>query len=109
MNYIQANLKFVASWYRQPGSSNEDFQLFRDQLDRIRNKHQGNKLPSVHVLWDFNFKDIAWPDRLNKLYSMLSQSEGQMLTDIMNDHGLEQLVHFPTREKNTLALHLHLC
>ena len=24
-----------------------------------------------------------------------------MLIDAMNDHGLEQLVHFPTREKNT--------
>ena len=27
-----------------------------------------------------------------------------MLIDIMNIHGLEQLVHFPTREKNTLYL-----
>ena len=27
-----------------------------------------------------------------------------MLIDIMNDHGLEQLVHFPTREKNILDL-----
>ena len=27
-----------------------------------------------------------------------------MLTDIMNYHGLDQLVHFPTREKNTLDL-----
>ena len=27
-----------------------------------------------------------------------------MLTDIMNDHGLEQLVHFPTRAENTLDL-----
>ena len=27
-----------------------------------------------------------------------------MLIGIMNDHGLEQLVHFPTREKNTLDL-----
>ena len=27
-----------------------------------------------------------------------------MLIDIMNDHGLEQLVHFPTREQNTLDL-----
>ena len=51
-----------------------------------------------------NFKDIAWPDRLNKSGSMLSQSEGQILIDIMNGHGLEQLVHFPTLEKNTLDL-----
>ena len=27
-----------------------------------------------------------------------------MLVDIMNDHGLEQLVNFPTREKKTLDL-----
>ena len=53
----------------------------------------------VHVLGGFNFRDIDWPDRLNELGSALSQSEGQMLIDIMNDHGLEQLVHFPTREK----------
>ena len=57
-----------------------------------------------HILRDLNFKVIAWPDRLNKSGLMLSQSEGQMLIDIMNDHGLEQLVHFPTREKNTLDL-----
>ena len=62
-------------------------------------QHKGKKLPSVHVLGDFNFRDIDWPDRLNKSGSALSLSEGQMLIDIMNDHGLEQLVHFPTREK----------
>ena len=90
--------------YIRPGGSSEDFQLFRDQLDQTRNKHKGNKLPSVQVLGNFNFKDIACPDRLNKSDTMLSQSEGQMLTVIMNDHGLEQLVHFPTREKNTLDL-----
>ena len=94
----------VASWYRQPGDTSEDFQLFRDQLDHIRNQHKVKKLPSVHVLGDFNFRDIDSPDRLNKSGSALSQSEGQMLIDIMNDHGLEQLVHFPTREKNTLDL-----
>ena len=27
-----------------------------------------------------------------------------MVIDIMNDHGLEQLVHLPTRETNTLDL-----
>ena len=29
---------------------------------------------------------------------------GSILIDIMNDHGLEQLVHFPTRGRNTLHL-----
>ena len=67
---------YVASWYRQPGGASEDFQLFRDQLDHIRNQHKGKKLPSVHVLGDFNFRDIDWPDRLNKSGSALSQSEG---------------------------------
>ena len=96
---------FVASWYRPPDEKMEDFdRLFREQLDKIRNKHKGNKPPSVHVLGDFNFRNIVWPDRLNKSGSALSQSEGQKLVDIMNDHGLEQLVHFPTREKNTLDL-----
>ena len=90
---------YVASWYRQPGGTSEDFQLFRDQPDHIRNQHKGKKLPSVHVLVDFNFRDINWPDRLKILGSALSQSEGQMLTDIMNDHGLEQLVHFPLEKK----------
>ena len=60
------------------------------------------KLPSVHFLGDFNFKDTDWPDRLSKSGSTLSQPEGQILIDIMNDHGLEQMVHFPTPEKNTL-------
>ena len=34
----------------------------------------------------------------------MSSSEGEILIEIMNDYGLEQLVHFPTRERNTLDL-----
>ena len=95
---------FVASWYRPLGSTSEEFKLFREQLDYIKTHHKGKKVPSVHVLGDFNFKDIDWPERRSKSGSTLSQSEGQILIDIMNDHGLEQMVHFPTREKNTLDL-----
>ena len=65
---------------------------------------KGEKLPSFHVLENFNIKDIDWPDRLNQSGSALSQSEGQMLIDIMKEQGLEQLVHFPTREKKYLDL-----
>ena len=66
--------------------------------------HKGNKPHSVHVLGDFNFGDIVWPDRHNKCRSPLSRIEGQILVDIINDHGCDQLVHFPTRERNTLDL-----
>ena len=66
--------------------------------------HKGNKPLSLHVLGDFNFGDIVWPDRLIKSGSPLSPSEGEILIEIMNDYGLEQLVHFPTRERNTLDL-----
>ena len=55
---------FVASWYRPPGSTSDKIQLLREQLDYIRTHHKDKMLPSVHVLGDFNFKDIDWPDRL---------------------------------------------
>ena len=70
---------YVASWHRPPNGTSEDFQLFRDQFDSIRNQDNGNNLPSVHVLGDFNFKDIDWPDRLNKSGAAWNQSEGQNL------------------------------
>ena len=78
---------YVASWYPQPNGIVEDFQLFRDQLDHIKSHYKGKKLPSVHILGDFNFREIVWPARLSKSGSMLSQSEGQMLLDIMDDQG----------------------
>ena len=60
--------------------------------------------PSVHVLGDFNFRDIVWPDRLNKQEFSLSMSEGAKLVELISDHELEQVVHFPTRGQNTLDL-----
>ena len=56
------------------------------------------------MLENFNFKDIALLDRLNKSGSVLTQSEGQIVIDVINVHSLEQLVQFRTREKNTLDL-----
>ena len=102
--------QFVASWYRPPGWDLEklDSQLksLESQLEKIKDIHKGNNPPppSVHILGDFNFCDIVWPDRLSKSGSPLSLSEGEKFAEILNDHHLEQLVYFPTREKNTLDL-----
>ena len=49
---------FVASWYRPPGSTSEEFQLFREQLDYIRTHHKGKKLQ-----WRLNL-------RLHKVHLM---------------------------------------
>ena len=93
---------FVASWYRPPGGNLENLESqltsFKGQFEKIKDIHKG------HILVDFNFCDIVWPDRLSKSGSPLSLSEGEKFIEILNDHHLEQLVHFPTRERNTLDL-----
>ena len=52
-----------------------------DSVSEQQIKIKIKKLPLVHVLGDFNFKDIDWPDRLNKSGSALSQLQGQMYVD----------------------------
>ena len=56
--------------------------------------------PPQFIFWGTS----TWPDRLNKSGSPLSLSEGEKFIEILNDHHLEQLFHFPTRERNTLGL-----
>ena len=70
------------------------------EIGLIISNPKGKKLPSVHVLDDF--REIVWPERLSKSSTMLCQSEGQMLLDKIDDHGLEQMIHFPTREKKII-------
>ena len=79
---------------RPPGGDSEklDSQLksLESLLEKIKGIHKGNKPPSVHILGDFNFCDIVWPDRLSKSGSPLSRSEGEKFNEILNDHHLEQ-------------------
>ena len=51
---------YIASWYPEASGSCEDFQLLQNQLEHI--KTQQKKLPLVHILGNFNFRDIVWPD-----------------------------------------------
>ena len=91
----------MASWYRPPVdghlpvSDNENYllnslekfdNLFRDQLDKFKHINKDNNPPPfVHVLGEFNFRDIGWPDRLNKSGSSLGHAEGQILTDLYHE------------------------
>ena len=55
--------QFVASWYCPSGGDLEklDSQLasLESQLEKIKDIHKGNRLPSIHILGDFNFCDIV--------------------------------------------------
>ena len=101
---VNGSPHFVGSWYRPPDSTCDAFLLFREQLDRIKSICPSNKLPNVHVLGDFNYGNIDWSTGLNKNCHPLNNTEGNLLLDAMNEHGLNQLVNFPTREQNTLDL-----
>ena len=50
---------FVASWYRPPGGDLDKLEShltsFKSQLEKNKDIHKGNKLPSVHILGNFNF------------------------------------------------------
>ena len=93
---------FVASWYRPPDRKVDELELFKIKLKRL--KRYIVETPLSQSMFDFNFRDIIWPDRLNKQGSSMSMSEGIMLVKLINYHELERVVHFPTRGLNTLDL-----
>ena len=75
---------FVASWYCPPGGDLEklDSQLksLESQLEKIKDIHKGNKPPSVHILGDFNFCDIVWPDRLSSFLISSHRTDSVIMT-----------------------------
>ena len=97
---------FVANWYQPPGRNlvelTSEIDLLRSQLQKIKCMHKGNKPPSVHVLGTSTSETLF--GQILKSGSPLSPSEREILIEIMNDYGLERLVHFPTIERNTLDL-----
>ena len=105
--FVNKTSHFVTSWYQPPGINlvelTSDIELLRSQLQKIKICIKAAN-PLSSCSGGFKFRDIVWTDRLNKAGSPLSPSEGEILIDIMKDYGLEQLVHFPTRERNTLDL-----
>ena len=93
---------FVASWYRPPGwdLTKLESQLlsFKSQLEKIKDLHIGNK-PNNSIFYGTSTSVILFGQT-----DSTNQAEGEKFIEILNDHYLEQLVHFPTRGWNTLDL-----
>ena len=102
---LHGKTHFFGSWYRPPGEPSERINLLQEQLTKIKSLGKKNQQPFVHIMGDFNYPKINWLNLKNKnSENCLCDSEGQLLIDIMHEIGAEQLVLFPTREKNTLDL-----
>jgi len=89
---------FIGSFYRQPRTGPE----YLDHINSSLNKLAGND--AIIVLGgDFNLPDIEWPQTTVRTASTRVQLHQTML-DIAMDHGLEQVIHQPTFDSNTLDL-----
>ena len=53
---------------------------------------------------DFNFPAIDWNENTGPNSKHICQSKGQAFIDILNDHHMEQMVNFPTRDNHTRDL-----
>ena len=55
---------YIASWYRELVARAKTFSSFEFSLSTLS---QLQKLLLVHILCDFNFRYVVWPDRLTKI------------------------------------------
>ena len=102
---LAGSMHYFASWYRPPDSPSDHINCLNEQMLEIRNNHRTHIPVSLHILGDFNYRAVDWKNKSNRLSGKaLSDCEGQLFIDILNEHSAEQLVSFPTRFDNTLDL-----
>jgi len=90
----------VAAYYR-PHISDEHSLI---QLDLSLHKLQEcSNNPIILLTGDFNLPGIEWSENIIK-HSSPFKALHEFSLEILQDHGLQQLVTFPTRESNTLDL-----
>ena len=101
---------FVASWYRPPGGDLTELEShlvsFKSQLKKIKDLHKGIKHPQS-IFCGTSTSVILFGRQTQQIrftVESISLSEGKMFIDILNDHHLEQLVHYRTKERKALDL-----
>ncbi|XP_078616267.1 uncharacterized protein LOC144884689 [Branchiostoma floridae x Branchiostoma japonicum] len=80
--------------YRSPSADDTFFDLFEIQIQKATDQAQAVKV----ILGDFNAKNSNW------LNSNTTDNPGRQLDSIFMNHGLEQVLHEPTRGRNLLDL-----
>ena len=92
---------YIAPYYRPTDEKPEPIQQL--QLSIYKISKNGN-LPNVILAGDFNLPDIDWPSHTIKPNPQYGYKVNRALLDTVEDHGLIQQVHKPTRLNNVLDL-----
>ena len=94
---------YICSFYRPPDDSLNPLIQLRQSLNQLGSEVT---FPFIILAGDFNFPNITW----NNGHGLINPSPAYGVDinthflDIINDHGLEQLVDDPTRNNHILDL-----
>ena len=89
----------VGAFYRPPRNDRENLLSFSQVINNVTRTTQG----TIILGGDFNLPGVDWHTNTVKSYAQ-TPSLCALLLDIVQDNGLTQLVHEPTRKNNILDL-----
>ena len=79
--------------------------LLDDRFKCIQKELKSSREPIVYIFGDFNSRKISCSSLTHVDTGLnISDSMGQLFTDMLDYFGAQQMVNFPTREKHTLDL-----
>ena len=86
----------LSNWYRPPGASNSTITTFSEELAELSSDAVG-----CIIMGDMNVHHARWLIHSNGI-----SSEGRLLKELCENHGLIQIVREPTRNQYLLDLYL---
>lgn len=92
---------YIASFYRPPGSEIRPVDALSNSLDCL---HANGSFPRIIIAGDMNVPDIDWSNNTVKDDPQYGVLVNQKFLNIVDDHGLTQLVSFPTRQESVFDL-----
>src|SRR5437870_144741 len=97
---VGSKCTYIGAFYRPNENDESSLQLLNSSLQRLRTTNS-----NVWLAGDFNLPGIDWELGITKNDSRFKNQHDEFL-DILNDHGLTQIITKPTRDSNILDLFL---
>jgi len=92
----------ICTFYHPPTSDSHPLDQLHLSLTNLLN--QSKTLPNILLMGDFNFPSITWNNGYGYVTPTYGSSLNNLFLEAINDAGLEQFVHQPTRQNNILDL-----